>query len=174
MKPELHSKTWELSKWINVFWLVNQIFYIIWRTSFHIYNLFITYNFTALWLFLKIAKNLMGSWLALSELPEEAWSRVLYSSPERNPTPKWSPTLKWSPNRPRNDPHFSSCRPGNDPQLILGMEWYSVTELLQVCCSVYILESHFTFHYSLCDFLALLSSCRLYVYFCIINIILKF
>ena len=34
----------------------------------------------------------------------------------------------------RNDPHLS-------PQLILGMEWYSATELLQVCCSVYVLES---------------------------------
>ena len=42
--------------------------------------------------------------------------------------------------------------PRNDPQLILGMEWYSVTELLQICCSVYDLESHLTFHYSLCDF----------------------
>ena len=28
----------------------------------------------------------------------------------------------------------------------------SVTELLQVCCSVYVLESHLSFHYSLCDF----------------------
>ena len=58
IKPELHSETWELSTWINVFWLVNQIFVDInWRTSFHIYNLFITYDLTALWLFLKIAKN---------------------------------------------------------------------------------------------------------------------
>ena len=93
---------------------------------------------------------------------------------EMIPTPQWPPTLKWSPNRHRNDPHFSSRRPRNDPQLILGMEWYSFTELLQVCCSVYVLESHSTFHYRLCDFLALLSSNRLYVYFCILNIILKF
>ena len=43
IKPELHSETRELSTWINVFWLVNQISVdIIWRTSFHIYNLFIT------------------------------------------------------------------------------------------------------------------------------------
>ena len=43
IKPELHSKTRELSTWINVFSLVNQISVdIIWRTSFHIYNLFIT------------------------------------------------------------------------------------------------------------------------------------
>ena len=35
----------------------------------------------------------------------------------------------------RNDPQLS-------PQLILGMEWYSATELLQVCCSVYVLESN--------------------------------
>ena len=28
------------------------------------------------------------------------------------------------------------------PPLILGMEWYSATELLQVCCSVYFLESN--------------------------------
>ena len=42
----------------------------------------------------------------------------------------------------RNDPQLF-------PQLILGMEWYSATELLQVCCSVYVLESN---QYSLCDF----------------------
>ena len=35
----------------------------------------------------------------------------------------------------RNDPQLS-------PQLIEGMEWYSATELLQVCCSVYVLESN--------------------------------
>ena len=52
IKPELHSETrvGELSAWINVFWLVNQTSVdIIWRTSFHIYNLFMTYNFTALY-----------------------------------------------------------------------------------------------------------------------------
>ena len=74
------------------------------------------------------------------------------TAPEMIPTPKWSPTLKWSPNRLRNDPLFSLRRPRNDPQLIRGKEWYSVTELLQVCCIVYVLESHLTFHYSLCDF----------------------
>ena len=43
IKPELHSETRELSTCINIFWLVNQISVdIIWRTSFHIYNLFIT------------------------------------------------------------------------------------------------------------------------------------
>ena len=42
--------------------------------------------------------------------------------PEMILTPKWSPTLKWSPNWPRNNPHFSSCRPRNDPQGI--MEWW--------------------------------------------------
>ena len=48
IKPKLHSETRELSTWINVFWLVNQISVdVIWRTSIHIYNLFITYNFTA-------------------------------------------------------------------------------------------------------------------------------
>ena len=37
IKPELNGETRELSKWINVFWLVNQISVdIIWRTSFHI------------------------------------------------------------------------------------------------------------------------------------------
>ena len=57
---------------------------------------------------------------------------------------KWSATLKRSPNRPRNDAqpwndlHLFSRRPRNDLQLILGMEWYSVTELLQVCSSVYV------------------------------------
>ena len=50
IKPELRSETRELSTWINVFWLVNQISVdIIWRTSFDIYNLFITYSFTALY-----------------------------------------------------------------------------------------------------------------------------
>ena len=29
--------------------------------------------------------------------------------------------------RPRNDPHFSSCRPQNHSQLILGIEWYPWT-----------------------------------------------
>ena len=45
IKPELHSETQELLTWINVVWLVNQISVdIIWRTSFHIYNIFTTYN----------------------------------------------------------------------------------------------------------------------------------
>ena len=48
IKPELHSETRELSTWINVFWLVNQISVdIIWRISFHNNNLCITYNFAA-------------------------------------------------------------------------------------------------------------------------------
>ena len=38
------------------------------------------------------------------------------------PTTKWSTILKWSLNWPRIDPHFSSCRPRNDPQGI--MEWW--------------------------------------------------
>ena len=29
--------------------------------------------------------------------------------------------------RPRNDPHFSSCRPQNHSQLILGIEWHPRT-----------------------------------------------
>ena len=29
--------------------------------------------------------------------------------------------------RTRNDPHFSSCRPQNHSQLILGIEWYPWT-----------------------------------------------
>ena len=50
IKPELHRETRELSTWINVFWLVIQISVdIIWRTSFHIYDLFITYNLTAIY-----------------------------------------------------------------------------------------------------------------------------
>ena len=50
IKPELHGKTRELSTWINVF-LVNQISVdiIILKNTFHIYNLFITYSFTALY-----------------------------------------------------------------------------------------------------------------------------
>ena len=37
IKPKLHSETRELSTWINVFWLENQISVdFIWRTSFHI------------------------------------------------------------------------------------------------------------------------------------------
>ena len=44
IKPELYSETWELSTWINVFWLVNKVSVdIIWRTS------FITHSFTALY-----------------------------------------------------------------------------------------------------------------------------
>ena len=48
---------------------------------------------------------------------------------------------------PRNDPQPRSPirGPRSDPQLILGMEWYSVTELLHVCCSICVLESHLTF-----------------------------
>ena len=68
------------------------------------------------------------------------------TAPEIIPTPKLSPTLKWSPNRPRNGPHLSSRRPRNDPQLILGMEWYSFMELLRVCWSVYVLESHLPYY----------------------------
>ena len=49
-KPELHSETRVRLTWINVFSLVNQISVdIIWRTSFRIHNLFMTYNFTALY-----------------------------------------------------------------------------------------------------------------------------
>ena len=42
--------------------------------------------------------------------------------PEMIPNPEMIPKLtpKWS--QPRNDPHFSSCRPRNDPQGI--MEWW--------------------------------------------------
>ena len=36
--------------------------------------------------------------------------------------PKWSPNPKRFPNRPRNDLHFSSCRPQSDPQGI--REWW--------------------------------------------------
>ena len=76
------------------------------------------------------------------------------SSQRRNFTVPWESCTapKMIPNRPRNDPYFSSSRPRNDPQLLFGMEWYSATELFQVCCSVYPLETHKTFHYSLCDF----------------------
>ena len=74
------------------------------------------------------------------------WYEALYSprsdpDPEMIPNPEMMPKSipKWY--RSRNDPHFPPRRPRNDPQLILGMESYSVTELLQVCCSVYVLES---------------------------------
>ena len=92
------------------------------------------------------------------------------TAPKMIPTPKWSPTLKWSPNRPRNDSHFSSRRPGNDPQLILGMGWYSVTELLQVCCSVYVLESHFTFHYTIPPYNVILCKFWSLFYFIYISV----
>ena len=185
---------------------MNQIFVDInWRTSFHIYNLFITYNFTALRLFLKIAKNYItkiGTYSARglnkgcdvpgesSRVPEillrkfqpgtqaslryPSYQRRLgtecCTAPEMNPTPKWSPNLKWSPNRPRNDSHFSSRRPGNDPQLILGIEWYSVTELLQVCCSIYVLESHFTFHYTIPPYNVILCKFWSLFYFIYISV----
>ena len=55
----------------------------------------------------------------------EIWS-PLYSprndlDPEMIPNPEMIPksTPKWF--QPRNDPHFSSCRPRNDPQGI--REW---------------------------------------------------
>ena len=85
------------------------------------------------------------------------------TAPEMTLTRKWSPTLKWSPNGPRNDtdPKTISISlhvdPEMAPQLIIGMEWYSAMKLLQVCCSVYVPESHLTFHHGLCYFLALLS-----------------
>ena len=47
---------------------------------------------------------------------------LICTFPEMIPTTKWSTILKWSPNWPRIDPHFSSCRPRNDPQGI--MEWW--------------------------------------------------
>ena len=58
----------------------------------------------------------------------------------------------------------------------LLLEWNSISPrnyYKSVASSVYVLESHLTFHYGFFDFLALLSSNRLYVYFCIFNIILK-
>ena len=47
--------------------------------------------------------------------------------PEMNPNPEMIPksTPKWY--RAQNDPHFSSRRPRNDPELTLGMEWYPRT-----------------------------------------------
>ena len=83
-----------------------------------------------------------------------------------------TPNPEMIPTDPQIDTEMIPISLHVDPEmipLILGMEWCSVTELLQVCCSVYVLESHSTFHNSLCDFLALLSSNRLYVYFCIFN-----
>ena len=46
----------------------------------------------------------------------------LHADPEMIPNPEMIPksTPKWS--RPWNDPHFSSCRPRNDPQGI--KEWW--------------------------------------------------
>ena len=46
-------------------------------------------------------------------------------TPKWSSTPKWSPTLKWSPNRLRND-----------PQLILGTEWYPRTLDLAKCTTL--------------------------------------
>ena len=49
---------------------------------------------------------------------------------------------------PRIDPHFSSRRPRKDLQLILGMEWYSVTELLHKSVAAFtFLNRILTFHY---------------------------
>ena len=119
--------------------------------------------------------------MCLSKHPSRAYSRLHFLKKATaefslcNPVTIFLDTVqlpKWP--RPRNDPHFSSRRPRNDPQLILGMEWYSVTELLQICCSVYVLKLRLTFCYSLCDLLALLSSNRLHVNVCIFNIILNF
>ena len=76
--------------------------------------------------------------------------------PEMIPTPKRSPFLftstpKWPP--------------------IIGMEWYSAMKLLQVCCSVYVPESHLTFHDGLCYFSALLS--LIYAPLCLLFFYLK-
>ena len=89
--------------------------------------------------------------------------------------PKWSPNLKWSSTiRPRNDtdPHLHV-----DPEMIPITSWNGtvflhgiITSLLQRLLSWIALN----IHYSSCDFLALLSSNRLYVYFCIFKIILKY
>ena len=50
IKPELHSKTRELSTWINSFWLVNQFLLILFEEHRFIkIKLFITYNFAALY-----------------------------------------------------------------------------------------------------------------------------
>ena len=124
----------------------------------------------------SLAKNLKNSYRRFlvasakaGHSPRNGPDSEMIPNPEMIPksTPKWY--------LPRNDPHFSSRRPRNDPQLILGMEWYSVTELLQICWTVYVLKSRLTFRYSLCNFfLRFLSSNRLYVYFCTFNIILKF
>ena len=81
---------------------------------------------------------------------------VLYS-PRNDPDPKMIPnpemipksTPKWS--RPRNDPHFSSCQPQNDPQGIrerwLNMELWIVflffVEMLQSCQLFLFLRSNY-------------------------------
>ena len=90
-----------------------------------------------------------------------------WNDPDQEMIPKWTP--KWY--RQRNDPHFSSRRPQNDPQLIIGMEWYSAMKLLQVHCSVYVPESHLTFHDGLCYFSALLS--LIYAPLCLLFFYLK-
>ena len=51
------------------------------------------------------------------------------------------------------------------------MEWYSAMKLLQVYCSVYVPESHLTFHDGLCYFSALLS--LIYAPLCLLFFYLK-
>ena len=58
---------------------------------------------------------------------QEVLCHVICTAPEMISTPKRY--------RPRNDPYFSTRRPRNDPQLILGMELVFrhgiITNLLQ-------------------------------------------
>ena len=78
-------------------------------------------------------------------------------SPRNDPDPEMIPNPEMIP---KSTPKWSPINSWN------GMEFHHgiITNLLQ----------RLTFRYSLCDFLALFSSNRLYVYFCIFNIILKF
>ena len=50
-------------------------------------------------------------------------SKGYWTAPEMIPNPEMIPKLTQKWHRPRNDSHFSSRWPRNDPQLIFGMEW---------------------------------------------------
>ena len=55
---------------------------------------------------------------------------------EMIPCPEMIPKLTPKLSRPRNDPHFFSPRPRNDPQLVFEMEWYPRT-MDQAKCTTY-------------------------------------
>lgn len=81
-----------------------------------------------------------GLWHVYASICMKTYAEYNYSP--RNDPQTWNHRPQFHPDM---IPTPSSRRPRNDPQLIIGMKWFSVTELLQLCYSVYVLELHLTF-----------------------------